>query len=80
MPLTVGIHAIVELIASLSFMLCVNLELVLLFVNLVGYVRMCGLGTYGPFVCELLLHMYACVDFRWIYIACWIYILLHIYC
>jgi hypothetical protein len=32
-------------------------------VNHVGYVRMCGLRTYGPSVCELLLHMYACVDF-----------------
>ena len=36
----VGIHATVELIASLRFMLGVNLELMLLFVNLVGYARM----------------------------------------
>jgi hypothetical protein len=40
MPLMVGIHAAVELIASFRFMLGVNLELMLLFVNLVGYACM----------------------------------------
>ena len=46
MPLTVGIHATVEHIACLRFMLGVNLELMLLFVNLVGYVPVWTLDSW----------------------------------
>jgi hypothetical protein len=64
MPLTVGIHGMVELIASLTFMLGVNLELMLLFVNLVGYARIVVVNLH----CNILAG----------YIACWINVLLYI--
>ena len=37
---------------------------------------LCGPKTYGPFVCDLLLHTYAYVDFALMY--GWIYVLLDI--